>query len=108
MRFSIAFWLAPAIVSAQRNLGPPRPPQPQLGGLCCDSRGVADPSLTCQNKSLSAFCCSANHDDVGGGCDGLLGFPVGRDVLAFPPPPAAGDNNFPCGLLGFIGCAANS
>ncbi|KAK1990608.1 hypothetical protein LX36DRAFT_620485 [Colletotrichum falcatum] len=104
MRYSLVFFLVPAIVSAQRPTKPV-PVTPQTGGLCCSSTGIPDPSGTCAKAQLNSYCCSANPNWTNGGCDGLgvIGFPIGRNVLSFPP---GGNDGSVCGTFGFVGCAA--
>ncbi|KAK1993208.1 hypothetical protein LX36DRAFT_661724 [Colletotrichum falcatum] len=81
------------------------------GQLCCDS-GIPDPTGTCKGKNLNSYCCSNrgnDGNDIEGGCDNLIRFNVGRDVMM-----QAGNSpqcNFTgadsgATYFGFIGCAA--
>ncbi|KAK1956024.1 hypothetical protein LY78DRAFT_592899 [Colletotrichum sublineola] len=110
MRYSLVFFLVPAIAAPQRPTKPV-PVAPLTGGLCCSSTGIPDPSGTCSGTKadgtdtpLNSYCCSAFPDWSGNGCDGhgINGFPIGRDVITFPP---GGNDGSACGFQGFIGCA---
>ncbi|KAK2007141.1 hypothetical protein LZ32DRAFT_622411 [Colletotrichum eremochloae] len=68
MRYSLVFFLVPAIAAPQRPTKPV-PVTPQTGGLCCSNTGIADPSGTCSgtkadgtNTTLNSYCCSAFPD----------------------------------------------
>ncbi|KAK2037441.1 hypothetical protein LZ31DRAFT_481124 [Colletotrichum somersetense] len=105
MRYSLVFFLLPAIISAQRVKPPPKPPvSPQTGGQCCLSSGVADPTETCSKMGLNSFCCDNTPNFLNNGCDGNVnGFFVGRKIQGFP----ATNNSCTAGngAVGFIGCA---
>ncbi|KAK2053112.1 hypothetical protein LY76DRAFT_295869 [Colletotrichum caudatum] len=84
---------------------------PSTGQICCDPHGSPEPTGTCKGKNLNAYCCTnlANDgSDIDGGCDTLIRYKTGRDVLA-----TAGNadicsytNNVGDTMIGFIGCAA--
>ncbi|KAK2048786.1 hypothetical protein LZ31DRAFT_563093 [Colletotrichum somersetense] len=103
MRYSLVFFLVPALASPQRQTTPV-PVTPRTGGVCCSANGVADPSGTCAGAKLNSYCCSAFPNFEGSGCDGhgINGFPTGRTVQSFPP---GGNDGKVCGFLGFVACA---
>ncbi|KAK2003004.1 hypothetical protein LX36DRAFT_188728 [Colletotrichum falcatum] len=83
---------------------------PVTGGICCDS-GVADPTETCSKKGLNAYCCSSRRNDypLSGGCDRLVKFTIGREVLAYAEGPTCNATTYTGSredtIVGFIGCA---
>ncbi|KAK2036587.1 hypothetical protein LZ31DRAFT_439397, partial [Colletotrichum somersetense] len=69
---------------------------------CCNS-GTEDPSGTCKDRFLDAFCCNNIQRDAnkGAGCDGFTEFPTGRKVVDQAPSSNTCKSG---GVSGFIGC----
>ncbi|KAK2049493.1 hypothetical protein LZ31DRAFT_342903 [Colletotrichum somersetense] len=119
MRVLSTFLFAPAVLAywGSNNQPPANGPGvfkdivPVTGQICCDPHGSPDPTGTCKGKNLNAYCCTSYTNDGTDdeqGCDALIRFTTGRDVLA-----TAGNadicaytNNGGNVMTGFIGCAA--
>ncbi|KAK2033196.1 hypothetical protein LX32DRAFT_635605 [Colletotrichum zoysiae] len=84
---------------------------PVTGQICCDPNGSPDPTGTCKGKNLNSYCCTSYANDGTdriAGCDDLLRFKTGRNVLATAgnADVCAYTNKAGNVMTGFIGCAA--